>query len=142
MVLGRLAFGSALSRGLVLQLESFHNLLAALAPKRLFLGRGTVYRIQVAIAVLKWNYGPAWVLLALEELGIEIPGATVLRRTSKRIEDELRGHKERKSAEHKKKVLMRKRIETEAGWVFGTMWSPCCTGRGLLECYEMSKLAR
>ena len=130
MVLGRLAFGSALSRGLVLQLESCHNLLAALANERLFLGHWTVYRMRVAIAVLKWNYGPAWVLLALEELGIEIPDATVLRRTSKRIEDELRGHRERKSAEHKKKVPMRKRIETEAGWDVRDDVEPVLYGEG------------
>ena len=72
--------------------------------------------MQVAIAVLKWNYGPAWVLLALERLGVENPGATVLRRTTLVAKREQGRHKERKSAEYKKKVLMRKRIRTEAGW--------------------------
>ena len=111
-------------------LESFHNLLAALAPKRLFLGRGTVYRLQVAIAVLKWNYGPAWLPLALEELGVEKPGATVLRRTSSQISYELRRHEERKSAEYKKKVLMRKRIRTEAGWEVRDDVEPVLYGEG------------
>ena len=97
-------------------LESFHNIVAALAPKRLFLGRRSVYRGQVAIAVLKWNYGPGWLLVALEALGVKNFSVETMERVTIEVDKERAQHEHRKSPEYKRGQLKKATMKAEGEW--------------------------
>ena len=100
-------------------IEAFNNTVSALASKRLYLGRSRTWRILVLAAILNWQLGPTWMLLAFSQLGIASPGEWTQIGLDRREDAKLKQSEIRRSVKYKRYVKKLKTLRAKEFWYEG-----------------------